>query len=122
MTTGATPFLTRWFAHLDSDEPDRVLDLISDDFAMSILFASAPGAAVEFVGDRDGLVAYLAQRARSTFVHVILQGTQEAGIEQVLGKTTLDGAFAASFNATAQVVDGRLRRLLIARTPALTFD
>lgn len=120
--TSQTPFLQQWFAHLDSDDPDRVLDLISDDFAMSILFASAPGEAAEFVGDRSGLVGYLAQRAKSTFVHVILQGTEEAGVEQVLGKTTKDGEFAASFNATAQVVDGRLRRLLIARTPSLAFD
>lgn len=118
----ATPFLDRWFAYMDSDDPDRVLDLITDDFQMSILFASAPGQATEFVGDRAGLVDYLAQREKSVFVHVVEAGSVVDGVEQVLGRTTRDGAFAASFNATAQVVQGHLRRLLIARTPAFSFD
>jgi hypothetical protein len=42
--------------------------------------------------------------------------------ELVLGRTTRDGAFEASFNASAQMVAGRLRRLLICRTPELSFD
>ena len=48
----ATPFLERWFEIMDSDQPERVLDLISDDFKMSVQFSKGEGQAAEFVGDR----------------------------------------------------------------------
>lgn len=117
----ATPFLERWFELMDSDDPDRVLDLITDDFVMSVLFSRGEGQAAEFNGDRAGLVAYLAQREKSTLVHEVLTGAVVADTELVLGRTTRAGAFEASFNATAELVDGRVRRLLICRTPLIAF-
>lgn len=117
----ATPFLQRWFEIMDSDDPDRVLDLITDDFVMSVLFSKGVGQAAEFTGDREGLVGYLAQREKSTLVHEVLAGSTVDGTELVLGQTTRDGAFEASFNATARLVDGKVRRLLMCRTPALSF-
>ena len=119
----ATPFLERWFEIMDSDEPERVLGLITDDFVMSILFSKGEGLAAEFVGDRAGLEAYLEQREKSVLVHHLTQGARDGDVELVLGRTTRDGAFEASFNASALIDAGtnRCRRLLIGRTPLVEF-
>ncbi|WP_063058561.1 hypothetical protein [Nocardia sienata] len=121
MTTDV-PVLARWFGYMDSDDPDRVLEMISDDFTMSVQFSKGAGASAEFVGDRAGLVAYLAQREKSTLIHHIDVGAVVGEYELVLGRTTRAGEFEASFNATAQLdADGAVRRLLIARTPEVAF-
>jgi hypothetical protein len=119
----ATPFLERWFEIMDSDEPERVLDLITDDFVMSVQFSKGEGQSAEFVGDRAGLVAYLEQRERSVLVHHVTQGARVDDVELVLGRTTRNGSFEASFNASALIdpATDRCRRLLIARTPELEF-
>ncbi|SNS77909.1 hypothetical protein SAMN05421642_105151 [Rhodococcoides kyotonense] len=125
MTTAniETPTLAQWFEYMDSDDPDRVLNMITADFVMSVQFSKGQGASAEFVGDREGLIAYLAQREKSTLVHHIDAGVTVDGLELVLGRTTRDGEFEASFNATAQIGDdGNVRRLLIARTPEISFD
>lgn len=117
-----TPLLQTWFEILDGDDPDRVLDMITDDFAISILFATADGSA-EFHGDREALVGYLAQREKSTLVHHVLRGSRVDDTELVLGQTTRQGGFEASFNASAQVTDDdKIHRLLICRTPRVEFD
>lgn len=117
-----TPVLARWFEHMDSDDPDRVLTMITDDFMMSVQFSKGGGQSAEFVGDRDGLIAYLAQREKSTLVHHIDSGAVVSDVELVLGRTTRNGDFEASFNATAQLdAAGKVRRLLIARTPEVAF-
>lgn len=117
-----TPVLARWFEYMDSDDPDRVLAMITDDFMMSVQFSKGGGQSAEFVGDRDGLIAYLAQREKSTLVHHIDSGAAVSDVELVLGRTTRNGDFEASFNATAQLdAAGKVRRLLIARTPEVAF-
>jgi hypothetical protein len=119
----ATPFLERWFGIMDSDEPERVLGLITDDFVMSIQFSKGEGQSAEFVGDRAGLEAYLEQREKSVLVHHVTQGARVDNVELVLGRTTRDGEFEASFNASALIdaESNRCRRLLIGRTPLLEF-
>ncbi|MDF3315819.1 hypothetical protein [Rhodococcus sp. C3V] len=121
--TNQTPVLIQWFEYMDSDDPDRVLTMISKDFVMSVQFSKGDGQSAEFVGDRDGLVAYLAQREKSVLVHHIDAGAFVDGVELSLGRTTRGGEFEASFNATAQLdSEGKVRRLLIARTPELSFS
>jgi hypothetical protein len=121
MTTDV-PVLARWFGYMDSDDPDRVLGMISEDFTMSVQFSKGSGVSAEFVGDRAGLIAYLAQREKSTLVHHIDVGAVVGEYELVLGRTTRAGEFEASFNATAQLdATGAVRRLLIARTPEVAF-
>lgn len=119
----ATPLLSRWFEIMDSDDPDRVLDLVTDDFEMSIQFSKGGGEAAEFLGDRAGLVAYLEQREKSVLVHHLLVGSRVGEVELALGRTTRDGAFEASFNTSALLdpATGRVRRLLICRTPEISF-
>lgn len=124
MTAVTTPaVLTRWFEYMDSDDPDRVLGMIADDFVMSVLFSKGAGESAEFVGDREGLVGYLAQREKSALVHHVDKGAVVDGVELVLGRTTRDGAFEASFNASVQLDDdGRVRRLMMSRSPDIAFD
>ena len=119
----STPFLERWFEIMDSDRPERVLDLITDDFMMSVQFSKGAGESAEFVGDRAGLEAYLEQREKSVLVHHVTHGTRVGDVELVLGRTTRDGAFEASFNASALLdpATDRCRRLLIGRTPQIEF-
>ena len=119
----STPFLEAWFEIMDSDEPERVLDRITDDFVMSIQFSKGEGQSAEFVGDRAGLVAYLEQREKSVLVHEITRGSRVDDVELVLGRTTRDGVFEASFNASALLdpATDRCRRLLIGRTPQIEF-
>jgi hypothetical protein len=121
--TAPTPALLRWFAAMDSDTPEDVLRMITDDFRMSVQFSHGGGRSAEFVGDRQGLVGYLEQREKSTLVHHVLAGSRVGQVELVLGKTTREGDFEASFNATAELDDetGRLRRLLICRSPEVEF-
>ncbi|GAA1054917.1 hypothetical protein [Dietzia natronolimnaea] len=120
MTT-STPLLHAWFEIMDSDDPDRVLDHITDDFQLSILFSAGESAA-EFDGDRAGLEVYLAQREKSVLTHHILSGTRVGDTELCLGETRRDGEFEASFNASAQLTaEDTVRRLLICRTPRVRF-
>lgn len=118
-----TPFLERWFEIMDSDEPERVLDHITDDFVMSIQFSKGAGQSAEFVGDRAGLEAYLDQREKSVLVHQVTRGARVGDVELVLGRTTRDGDFEASFNASALIdaASDKCRRLLIGRTPKIEF-
>lgn len=116
-----TPLLHAWFDIMDSDDPDRVLNHITDDFELSIQFSKGETAA-EFYGDRDGLVVYLGQREKSVLTHHILSGARVGNTELCLGETRRDGEFEASFNATAQLTDSdKVRRLLICRTPKVRF-
>ena len=119
----STPFLERWFEIMDSEEPERVLDLITDDFVMSVQFSKGAGESAEFVGDRAGLEAYLEQREKSVLVHHVTEGARVDDVELVLGRTTRGGDFEASFNASALIdaASNRCRRLLIARTPQIEF-
>jgi hypothetical protein len=118
----ATPLLQAWFEIMDSTTPERVLDMITDDFRLSILFSTGDKAA-EFEGDRAGLEVYLAQREASVLTHHLLQGAVVDDTELVLGETRRDGAFEASFNASAQLAEGseKVRRLLICRSPWVRF-
>jgi hypothetical protein len=117
----SAPFLERWFAIMDSEQPERVLDLITDDFVMSVQFSKGAGQSAEFVGDRAGLEAYLEQREKSVLVHQAIEAARVGDVELMLGRTTRDGEFEASFNASALIEESKCRRLLICRTPEIEF-
>jgi hypothetical protein len=118
----AAPFLTAWFEILDSDEPSRVLDLISDDFFLSILFSTGDGNATDFAGDRAALVGYLEQREKGTRTHHLLSATTLGRDELFLGEVRRGGEPEASFVAAGRVNDsGRLQRLLIGRSSEIRF-
>ncbi|MFZ2175050.1 MAG: hypothetical protein WAW17_13675 [Rhodococcus sp. (in: high G+C Gram-positive bacteria)] len=123
--TATALFLERWFGLMDSDAPDGVLDLITDDFTMSVVFSTGEQAS-EFTGDRSGLVGYLEQREQGTRIHTVLTAATNGDTELALGEVTRvdNGDFEASFNVTAAIdpVSGLCRRLLICRTPNVRFS
>ncbi|MFE2733529.1 hypothetical protein [Streptomyces sp. NPDC059349] len=122
-TAAAAPFLTAWFEILDSDEPHRILDLISDDFSLSILFSTGDGNATDFAGDRAALVGYLQQRERGTRTHHRLSATTLGQDELFLGEVRRGEVPEASFVAAGRVnTDGRLERLLIGRSSQIRFE
>lgn len=119
----ATPHLDRWFATMDSDDPDDVLNQITDDFVMSVQFSKGGGDSAEFRGDRAGLEQYLAQREKGALIHEVQVSSTSEGHELCLGRTTRAGEFEAQFTAVAQIdgASGKVRRLLICRTPEINF-
>jgi hypothetical protein len=121
--TSAAPTLDTWFATMDSDEPEKVLAQITEDFEMSVVFSKGSGQTAEFWGDREGLVGYLEQREKSALVHHLVTVAKVGDVELGLGKVTRGGEFEASFNVTALVdpATGKCRRLLICRTPEIAF-
>ncbi|MFI8788999.1 hypothetical protein [Streptomyces sp. NPDC055105] len=122
-TAAPAPFLTAWFEILDSDEPHRILDLISDDFSLSILFSTGDGNATDFAGDRAALVGYLQQRERGTRTHHRLSATTLGQDELFLGEVRRGEVPEASFVAAGRVnTDGRLERLLIGRSSQIRFE
>jgi hypothetical protein len=121
-STAAAPFLTAWFDILDSDEPTRILDLISDDFTLSILFSTGDGNATDFAGDRAALVGYLEPREKGTHTHHLVSATTLGQDELFLGEVRRAGVPEASFVAAGRVDGhGRLQRLLIGRSSEIRF-
>ncbi|MGW0651197.1 hypothetical protein ACWD4T_20705 [Streptomyces umbrinus] len=115
-------FLTTWFAILDSEDADRILDLISDDFSFSILFSTGGDGATDFHGDRAEMEGYLAQREVGVRTHHLLSASTVGQDELFLGEVRRHGELEATFVASARLTDaGRVRRLLIGRSPSVLF-
>ena len=109
---------------MDSDQPERVLDRITDDFVMSIQFSKGEGQSAEFVGDRAGLVAYLKQREKSVLVHEVTRGARVEDVELAPGRTNAGTAPSRRPSTPRRCLDpatNRCRRLLIGRTPHIEF-
>jgi hypothetical protein len=123
MDGSAAPFLTAWFKIMDSDEPERILDLISDDFTFAILFSTGGDGATHFAGGRPAMEGYLEQREKGVLTHHLLAAGASGRDELFLGEVRRAGVPVASFVAAGQVAEsGRLARLLIGRSPAVLFD
>jgi hypothetical protein len=116
------PFLSSWFAILDSDTPDRILDLLADDFRFAIVFSEGEGDAQDFCGGRPEMEGYLAQRERGALAHSEIASSTVESDELYLGQVRRAGGFEASFVAAARLTeDGHIRRLLISRSPSVDF-
>ncbi|WP_405539207.1 hypothetical protein OG787_44770 [Streptomyces sp. NBC_00075] len=122
MTTHTASFLSNWFAILDSDDADRILDLISDDFSFSILFSTGGDGATDFHGGRPEMEGYLAQRAVGVRTHHRLTASTVGEDELFLGEVRRSGVPEATFVASARLDgEGKVRRLMIGRSPAVLF-
>ncbi len=115
--------LVRWFEIMDSAAPERILDLVADDFAFSIVFSTGDEAtARDFSGGRSAMDGYLAQRERGTRVHRLLAVSTVGDTEFALGEVIRLGVWEASFLASAVLdAEGRVRRLLMGRSPGVAF-
>jgi hypothetical protein len=123
MSDTAAPFLTAWFEIMDSDTPERILDLITEDFTFAILFSTGGDGATHFAGGRPAMEGYLEQREKGVLTHHLLTAGGSGRDEMFLGEVRRAGAPVASFVAAGQIAEsGRLARLLIGRSPAVLFD
>jgi hypothetical protein len=119
----SAPFLSAWFALLDSDDASRILDLISDDFSFSILFSTGGDGARDFHGGRAEMEGYLAQREQGVRTHHLLAAGVDGLDELFLGEVRRAGVPEAGFVASARLDEsGKVRRLLIGRSPAVLFS
>ena len=75
-----------------------------------------------FPAIRAALVGYLEQRERGTRTHHKLANTVSGSDELFLGEVRRSGEFEATFVAAGRVSSaGKLRRLLIGRSPGVAF-
>lgn len=122
MTTSTTgsEVLTRWFAVMDSDRPEDILDMIAPGFRFSIVFGTGGGEARDFAGGREAMEGYLAQREKGVLTHHVLSCATVGADELVLGQARRGGAFESTFVAAARLDgDGRVSSLMIGRSPLL---
>ena len=117
------PFLQSWFGIIDSDTPDRILELLADDFSFAIVYSKGDDGAADFAGGRAEMEGYLAQREKGALVHSEVSSATVGHDELYLGQVRRGNDFEASFVAAARLTDGgHIRRLLISRSPAIDFD
>lgn len=114
--------LANWFEAMDSDAPEQVLEMLAEDFQISIVFATGDARASDFSGGREALEGYLAQREKGTRVHRLLTTSTAGDTEFALGEVIRLGEWEASFVASARLDGaGRVRRMIIGRSPGVAF-
>ncbi|MCX2729134.1 nuclear transport factor 2 family protein [Saccharopolyspora sp. NFXS83] len=119
-STAGAPTLTRWFALIDSDHPEGILDLIAPDFRFSIVFGTGAGQATDFAGRREALEGYLRQREKGVLTHHVVSASVDGHDELVLGETRRGEVFESTFVAAARLgTGGAVRNLMIGRSPML---
>jgi hypothetical protein len=122
-TIAGADVLTRWFAVMDSDSPEDILDMIAPGFRFSIVFGTGGGEARDFAGGREAMEGYLAQREKGVLTHHVLSSATVGPDEHVLGQARRGGAFESTFVAAARVdADGKVASLVIGRTPLLDIE
>ena len=123
-------FFARYFAALDGPDPYSSLDMVADDVEFAIEWA--PGTdrkSYQIRGGRAELRAFIDSGERGEWAHYLLHSATGDGAagdrtEFALGETRRPGGErVATFVAVAELGDdGRMRRYLVARSPAIAFD
>lgn len=117
-------FFKRYFAALDGPNPHSSLELVSEDVEIVIQWASsADRKSAQIVGGVAELRAFIDAGDMADWAHHVLHSGQDRGVEFALGETRRDGGERiGTFLAVAELdADGRMRRYLVARTPAIAF-
>ena len=117
-------FFERYFAALDGPDPYSSLDMVAEDVEFAIEWATGTDRkSYQIAGGRSELRAVIDAGARGAWVHHVLCAAGDDRTEFVRGETRdPGGARVATFVAVAELdTDGRLRRYLVGRTPAIAF-
>ena len=122
-------FFERYFAALDGPDPYSSLDMVAEDAEFAIEWATGTDRkSHQITGGRGELRAFIDAGDRGAWAHHVLRsaGDGRAGdgrTEFALGETRDDaGARIATFVAVAELdADGRMRRYLVGRSPAISF-
>ena len=133
-------FFARYFTALDGPDPYSSLDMVADDLEFAIEWAPGPDRkSYQIRGGRAELRAFIDSGERGEWAHYLLHsatgdgaggdgagGDEAAGnrTEFALGETRRPGGErVATFVAVAELGDdGRMRRYLVARSPAIAFN
>ena len=118
-------FFERYFERLDGERPHSALELVADDLEFSIQWASAADRrSSQFLGGLEELRGFTDAGDTEGWAHYVLHSGTDGGVEFALGETRYDsGERIGTFLAVAQLdADGRMRRYMVARSPALTFE
>src|SRR5438477_11691517 len=84
-------FFHRFFAGIDSEDPESAMALVADDLEFAILWAPDDGPrSRQFTGGPDELRAFTAAGDREGWAHYILHVCREGATEVVLGETRWD--------------------------------
>ena len=118
-------FFERYFEALDGPDPHSSLELVGEDVEFSIQWArGSDRASRQFVGGRAELRAFIDAGDMSDWAHHVVFSGGADDVEFALGETRYhSGERIGTFLAVAQLdADGRMRRYMVARSPALTFE
>ena len=119
-------FFERYFEALDGPSPHESLELVSPDVEFSIQWANGVDRrSTQFVGGREELRGFIDAGDTTGWAHHVLFSGEQDGVEFALGETRYDasGERIGTFLAVAQLdADGRMRRYMVARSPAMAFD
>ena len=131
-------FFARYFAALDGPDPYSSLDMVADDVEFAIEWATGTDRkSYQITGGRAELRAFIDAGEREWAHYVLHSAAGDGAIgepttgepatgertEFALGETRrLSGERVATFVAVAEFADdGRMRRYLVARSPAIAF-
>ena len=117
-------FFERYFAALDGPDPYSSLDMVAEDLEFAIEWATGTDRkSHQITGGRGELRAFIDAGERGAWAHHVLRCATDDRTEFTLGETRDDaGARIATFVAVAELdADGRMRRYLVGRSPAISF-
>jgi len=117
-------FFERYFAALDGPDPYSSLDMVAEDVEFAIEWAAGTDRkSYQIAGGRSELRAFIDVGERGAWVHHVLSAAGDDRTEFVLGETRdPGGARVATFVAVAELdAEGRMRRYLVGRSPAIAF-
>jgi hypothetical protein len=117
-------FFERYFAALDGADPYSSLELVADDVEFAIEWASGSDRkSTQILGGVAELRAFIDAGDMSDWAHHVLHSGEDGRVAFALGETRYDsGERIGTFLAVAELdADGRMRKYLVARTPAIAF-
>ena len=117
-------FFERYFAALDGPDPHSSLELVSDDVEFAIQWAAgADRKSTQIVGGVAELRSFIEAGDMSDWAHYVLHASEDRRVAFALGETRYhSGDRIGTFLAVAELgADGRMRKYLVARTPAIEF-
>jgi len=117
-------FFERYFGLLDGPDPHSSLELVADHVEFSIQWAAdTTRKSSQFLGGRDELRGFIDAGDTEGWAHHLIHSGTSGDVEFALGETRRDtGERIGTFLAVAQLDEsGRMRRYMVARSPALGF-
>jgi hypothetical protein len=116
-------FLERYFAALDGPDRFSSLDMVAEDAEFSIQWATEDGRSRQLVGGRDELQRFVEADDMRGWAHYIVAGSADGNVEFAVGETRYDdGRRISTFAVTVELdEEGRMRRYMVARSPAIVF-